>query len=125
MTRFREDRPIYQQIVAWVIRETIRGTWQEGDRLPAIRTLAQDLRVNPNTVARAIQELERMGWVETRRGEGTFIRATEEDIARKQREILQDLAREVRETLRDLGLTEEGIRTFCRMLEKEAFHDGD
>ncbi len=125
MTQFREDRPIYQQIVEWVIRETIRGTWREGDRLPAIRTLAQDLRVNPNTVARAIQELERMGWVETRRGEGTYIRASREDIAKKQEAILRDLAREVREVLRDLGLADEGIRMFCRMLEKEALHDGD
>ncbi len=125
MRVFREDRPIYQQIVEWVIRETIRGVWREGDRLPAIRTLAQDLRVNPNTVARAIQELERMGWVETRRGEGTFIRASRKDIVEKRKAILRDLAREVRETLRDLGLADEGIRMFCRMLEKEVLHDGD
>jgi len=125
MARFREDRPIYQQIVEWVIRETIRGSWREGDRLPAIRVLAESLRVNPNTVARAIQELERMGWVETHRGEGTFIRASAEDIARKRQEILQDLAKEVWKTLQELGLSREGVRTFCEILKKEASHDGD
>lgn len=124
MVEFRGDRPIYQQIVEWVIRETIRGAWKEGDRLPSIRVLAQELRVNPNTVARAIQELERMGWVQTRRGEGTFIQATPEDIQRERETILRNLAREVRSTLKDLGIGPDGLSLFCRLLKNQEDSDG-
>ena len=52
------------------------GRLQPGDQLPTVRQLAVDLRVNANTVARVYAELERVGVIETRRGVGSFIRAT-------------------------------------------------
>jgi GntR family transcriptional regulator len=66
--------PIWQQIVAQVTRQALSGRLVPGQRLPTVRELASELRVNPNTVARAYQELERTGVVETRRGLGTFAR---------------------------------------------------
>jgi GntR family transcriptional regulator len=64
--------PLWQQIVAQVTREIMSRTLAVGDQLPTVRELAAELRVNPNTVARAYLELERDGVVETRRGIGTF-----------------------------------------------------
>lgn len=65
--------PIYQQIVDQIQYRIISGQLRAGDELPAIRGLAEDLRVNPNTVARAYRELENDGLVEKRRTTGTFV----------------------------------------------------
>jgi len=65
--------PIWQQIVQQVTRQVMSGSLNVGDRLLTVRELASELRINPNTVARAYMDLERDGIVETRRGAGTFV----------------------------------------------------
>jgi GntR family transcriptional regulator len=65
--------PLYQQVVDQVKRSVAAGTLRPGDRLPTVRELASELVVNPNTIARAYQDLERESVVETRRGLGTFV----------------------------------------------------
>jgi len=65
--------PIYQQITDQVRLAVTAGTVQVGDQLPSVRALAEDLVVNPNTVARAYAELMREGLLESRAGRGVFI----------------------------------------------------
>ena len=65
--------PIYQQIVDQIRHRIVSRQLCAGDELPAIRTLAESLQVNPNTVARAYRELENEGLVEKRRTTGTFV----------------------------------------------------
>ncbi len=65
--------PIYQQIVDQIQYRIMSGQLRAGDELPTIRGLAEELRVNPNTVARAYRELENDGLVEKRRTTGTFV----------------------------------------------------
>ena len=65
--------PIYRQIVDQVRHAVAGGTLRPGDRLPPVRELAIELAVNPNTIARAYQDLERAGVIETSRGKGTFV----------------------------------------------------
>ncbi len=65
--------PIYQQIVDQIQYRIMSGQLNVGDELPTIRGLAEELRVNPNTVARAYRELENDGLVEKRRTTGTFV----------------------------------------------------
>lgn len=67
--------PIYRQIAHHVHRALARGLLKPEDRLPSVRELAQQLKVNQNTVVHAYSQLEREGVIETRRGLGTFIRA--------------------------------------------------
>ena len=90
--------PIYRQIAQHVRRALARGVIKSGDRLPSVRELAQQLKVNQNTVVHAYSQLEREGIVETRRGLGTFIRDGI-PVAVSQRELLiaaaQRYAREV------------------------------
>jgi GntR family transcriptional regulator len=64
--------PYYLQVVQQVKRLVASGAIAPGDQLPTVRDMASDLVLNPNTVAKAYQELERDGVVETRRGLGTF-----------------------------------------------------
>lgn len=68
-----EGRPVYRQIADEIEREISVGILRPGDPLPAHRTLAADLRVNPNTVQQAYRWLVRHGAAEVRRGRGTFV----------------------------------------------------
>jgi len=72
----RDATPIYAQLDRALRAAIAAGRLQSGDQLPTVRQLAVDLRVNANTVARVYAELERAGVIETRRGVGSFIRAT-------------------------------------------------
>jgi GntR family transcriptional regulator len=77
--------PIYLQIANQVKHLVASGRLSAGEEIPAIRVLAQQLLVNPNTVARAYLELEREGVVIKRHGAGTYISDAGSPLARKQR----------------------------------------
>lgn len=65
--------PIYEQIYMKIIELIIKGTLKENDQIPSVRSLAKDTGVNPNTVAKAYQELERRGVIYSFSGRGSFI----------------------------------------------------
>lgn len=65
--------PIYEQIYKKIIELIVQGTLCENDQLPSVRSLAKDTGVNPNTVAKAYQELERNGIIYSVQGRGSFI----------------------------------------------------
>src|SRR5215212_6151931 len=72
----RDPTPIYAQLERAIRFSIATGRLKVGDQLPTVRQLAVDLRVNANTVARVYLDLERAGVLETRRGVGSFVRAT-------------------------------------------------
>ena len=72
----RDATPIYAQLERALRAAIASGRLKVGDQLPTVRQLAVDLQVNANTVARVYAELERAGVLETRRGVGSFVRAT-------------------------------------------------
>jgi len=65
--------PIYRQIADGVCRAVVTGALAEGERLPSVRTLAERLAINPNTIARAYGDLIREGVLEGRPGKGVFV----------------------------------------------------
>ena len=67
--------PVYLQIEAQVKQAIAAGALQEDSALPSVRKLAAQLRINPNTVAKAYRELELKGIIESERGSGSFIKA--------------------------------------------------
>jgi GntR family transcriptional regulator len=77
--------PIYLQVMQQIKYLVASGRLQPGDELPSIRTLAEQLIVNPNTIARAYRELETAGVVEKRRTAGTFVAEAGSPLARKER----------------------------------------
>ena len=89
MFRFRlapnSPLPLFAQVVEQVRTGIARGTLEPGDRLPTVRELAGELLVNPNTVAKAYQELERTGAITTRRGAGTFVAIGGPDLTAAQK----------------------------------------
>ncbi len=87
--------PIYQQIVDQIRFRIISGQWSAGDELPTIRGLAETLRVNPNTVARAYRELEHESLIEKRRTTGTFVAELPQQrgIAQRRKLLAPDIDR--------------------------------
>jgi len=67
------DEPIYLQVVEQISKAIAKGDLVSGDKLPAVRKLASELVINPNTVARAYTMLEQAGLVVTKTGSGTFV----------------------------------------------------
>jgi GntR family transcriptional regulator len=87
-----DARPIYLQIMDEIRRAVVLGSLGPDEPLPSVRQLAQDLRVNPNTVQQAYRELERDGVVYVRRGQGTYVTAGSRDGA--ERRALLDAVRD-------------------------------
>ncbi|HIR97287.1 MAG TPA: GntR family transcriptional regulator [Candidatus Merdisoma faecalis] len=111
-----DTRPIYLQIEDLIKTNIIAGVYQPGQKLPSVRDLAAEASVNPNTMQKALTELERSGLVYTQRTSGRFIT---EDIS-KMTELKEQLAREqiqlFLKNMEQLGLSRDDIR---RLLEKE------
>ncbi len=88
------DIPIFRQIVQQVQQAVALGRLQVGEQLPAIRVLAESLVINPNTVARAYQDLIRDGVLESRSGRGVFVSQKRQVFADAERERRLRLAAE-------------------------------
>ncbi|HEX4137713.1 MAG TPA: GntR family transcriptional regulator [Bryobacteraceae bacterium] len=109
--------PLYLQLMQQIRHAAESGALRDGDQLPGIRTLAEELIVSPNTVAKAYSELEHEGLVELRQGSGAFI-----SLNRRTRHVLDHMESARRraagliDELRDEGLRDDEIR---RVLEAE------
>ena len=76
---FEASKPIYFQIAEKIFQQIVRGEMMPGEKLPSVREMAIQSGVNPNTIQRTYTEMERMGVVETKRGQGTFVVERAED----------------------------------------------
>lgn len=79
------DMPIFRQLMQQIQRAVALGKLQVGDQVPAVRTLAETLVINPNTVARAYQELIREGVLESRSGRGVFVSERRQVFSKSER----------------------------------------
>ncbi len=101
--------PLYLQLMEQVKHAVETGALREGDQLPTIRKVAEDLVMNPNTVVRAYRELEHEGVLELKHGSGAFIKESAEGRARLIRKA-QAVMESAVERLLLLGLTEDELR---------------
>ena len=109
--------PVYVQLMEQVRHAVETGALEEGDQLPAIRRVAEDLVINPNTVARVYRELEHEGLVELRQGAGAFVAARRRGgAASGSLRKAQTVVRGAVLKLGALGLSEEEMR---RLFEAE------
>jgi len=108
--------PIYRQIIRQIERAVLSGRLSAGDRLPTIRSLAVELKINPNTIAKAYGELEIRGVLTTQVGSGTYISdkkpSPEDDGPR--RKALELVGRFVEE-MRELGVGKEELAGLIAM----------
>lgn len=108
---FRSGIPIYTQIVEQVKQQVVGGVLQPGDQLPTVRALAQELRVNFNTVARAYRLLDEANIISTQQGRGTYILEVPppERTDKLRRQALEALTRDYLHEARRLGCSDNEI----------------
>jgi GntR family transcriptional regulator len=109
------NEPIYTQVVTQISRGIAQGLISPGDKLPAVRNLASELVINPNTVARAYTILEQQGLVTTKTGSGTYVsdpRLREKDIS--QLNILNERIDNIVAHALNLGLDHNDILDLLR-----------
>ena len=103
--KFAGDRPVYQQIMENIRGAVLRGELPPGGRVPSVRELAMQAQVNPNTMQRALTELEREGLLVGGGTSGRTVTKDEAVLARMRQGVLDALARECTEKFRVFGIT--------------------
>lgn len=110
MSKFDPNIPIYLQIINTIKQQIVSGELKPGDRFVSVREMAENLSVNPNTVQRAYQELEREGVSETRRGMGSFIVEREDLISELKSEMARKIMENFIEGMRALGFSDTAMQ---------------
>ncbi|MBU3182003.1 GntR family transcriptional regulator [Clostridium psychrophilum] len=121
---FNDKAPIYLQIVDLIKMDIVTGKLKSKNKLPSVREMASNLNVNPNTLQRSYQELERLGIVYTQRGTGTFVGEKESMVD----DLKKDMAKEVIDSfilrMKSLGFTSNEIIKFVSKETMEVKQNG-
>ncbi len=106
---FDNNLPIYLQIINYIKRQIVVGKLGPGDKIESVRELAAELQINPNTIQRTFQELEREGIVETRRGMGRYVTSEESKILSIKKDMAGALLDHFVTGMKELGFGERDI----------------
>lgn len=112
-------RPIYAQIIERVQLDIITGHYKPGEKLPSVRDLASEAAVNPNTMQKALSELEQSGLLYTQRTSGRFITEDTELIQRMKTTLATMRVREFIHKMRQIGLDDTEILQLIQTIMKE------
>ena len=114
------SRPIYAQIAEQVRLDIVSGLYQPGTKLPSVRELASQAKVNPNPMQKALAELERSGLVHSMRTSGRFITEDEEMIKQLKENLAADQIREFLERMSCMGFQpQDTLQLIERMIKEE------
>ena len=103
------DKPIYAQLVEIIQMQIISGQYRAGDRLPSVRELAAEASVNPNTMQKALAELERNGLIYTQRTSGRMVTEDNTLIRQTRTQLADEYIRNFFRIMKKLGYSEEEI----------------
>lgn len=106
---FNDKTPIYLQIMDLIKMDIVTGKLKAKDKLPSVREMATNLNVNPNTLQRSYQELERLGIVYTQRGMGTFVGEEKNMVDDLKKEMAKEVIDSFILRMKSLGFTENEI----------------
>ena len=117
--------PIYSQLVEQIKLGIVSGEWIPGQRVPAVRELAVDAGVNPNTMQRALQELERQGLLFSQRTSGRFVTEDTEMIEDAKRTLANRHITAFIRQMQALGYTRQEIVAMLEESERGEEHDAN
>ena len=117
--KFTGDRPVYQQIMALIRGAILRGELQPGGKIPSVRDLAAEAQVNPNTMQRAMTELEREELLIGGGTSGRTVTENPEILEKLRSRTLEALARECAEKFMVFGITPSQAAQLLLNLEQE------
>ncbi|MBU3159696.1 GntR family transcriptional regulator [Clostridium frigoris] len=109
VTEFNDKTPIYLQIMDIIKMNIVTGKLKANDKLPSVREMATNMNVNPNTLQRSYQELERLGIVYTQRGTGTFVGEREDMVDELKREMAKEVIDSFILRMKNLGFNDNEI----------------
>lgn len=115
---FKDDRPIYSQLVDLIKIGIVSSEWLPGAKLPSVRDLAEEAGVNPNTMQRALSDLERDGLVYSKRTSGRYITEDNDMIDSVRKTIAEENINSFLDSMKKLGFTpEETLEVFKKAVE--------
>ena len=120
--QFRNDIPIYTQLVEQIQQRIAAGAFSPGQRLPAVREFAMEAGVNPNTMQRALAELERQGLVHSQRTAGRFVTEDAALICRIRQELARQQLDQFFLTMAELGYDRQEIVKLVNQVQEEVNH---
>ena len=106
---YKDRRPIYEQVIEKFQQMILCGALEPDSPMPSVRSLAMELSLNPNTIQRAYQELERQGYIYTLKGKGSFVSNSMKAADHKRKEIQEELEKCVSNAVM-AGITEDELR---------------
>ncbi|MBR5279384.1 MAG: GntR family transcriptional regulator [Clostridia bacterium] len=112
--QFENNIPIYIQLVEAMKLQIIAGRLKPGDRIPSVRELALMHKVNPNTMQKALSELEELELIYTERTNGKFVTADETLIAKFKKDYADALAEKFLASMAAIGFNREAAATYIR-----------
>lgn len=112
--KFSSDRPLYLQIAERIAEDILRGKYPRGDRLPSVRDLAFEAAVNPNTMQRAMTELEDSGLIASQRSAGRFVTIEEPVITAVRDKLAGSRSTEYLGSMSALGFSHEETIYFLK-----------
>ena len=114
---YRDSRPIYEQIRDELRKLIVSGALATDEKLPSVRALAAQLAINPNTIQRAYNELEAVGYIYSVPGKGSFAAGNDAAGARRREELLRQ-ARDLLRELRYLGVSQEELAALLKEVDQ-------
>ena len=117
--RFNNDTPIYSQLIEHIKLGIITGEFPPGTKLPSVRDIATEAGVNPNTMQRAMAELEREGLVFSQRTSGRYVTEDHTVIAQLKRSLAMSHAESFLRAMNSLGFARDEIFALLQEAEKE------
>ena len=123
--QFRNDIPIYTQLVEQIKQRIVSGVFTPGQRLPAVREFALDAGVNPNTMQRALAELERDGLVHSQRTSGRFVTENAALIQQLREELARQQLQQLFRSMTELGYKRDEIIQLVNRMGTEEEQYGD
>ena len=112
--KLNSDRPIYAQILERIQMQIVSGVYQPGTKIPSVRELAADAGVNPNTMQKALAELERSGLVMTQRTSGRVVTEDLNMIKETRNQLAGEQVRDFVKRMKHLGFDREDIIDLLR-----------
>lgn len=113
------NKPVYIQIVEQLKVKIISGEIELDSKLDSVRSLAAEAMVNPNTMQKALAELEREGFVYSKRTSGRFVTDNKELIEKERKKLVKDNVKKTLDTLINLGYTNEEILNLVEEILRE------
>ncbi len=113
---FNNETPIYLQLVEKLKMQIVSGELKQGQRIPSVRELALVARVNPNTMQKALTELESQGLVYTERTNGKFVTQNQKLIHQTKKELAKEKVQKYLDDMKNIGITYEQARNYLQEL---------